>query len=192
MNALAELGGQLSAAADHDLGHPAADQHEHQVGADRGRGGASAQAVDDPADPLRPPGPDPVPTGRDETPGRIERHGGHGGAGAGRRAEDPIGRMAGQEDRRERQDEHESRDDETQPAENGPGRTPQTPGAVDGQLRRCGAGEQIHGGDGLFELLRLDPLSLLDAEATEQGDVGRRSPEPDAPETEPLFRDRAE
>jgi hypothetical protein len=100
--------------------------------------------------------------------------------------------MVGQEEGRQRKDEHESGDDETQPAENGSYRTPQTPGAVNGQLRRCGTGEQIRGGDGLFELLRFDPLSLLDAEATEQGDVGRGSPEPDAPETEPLFADRAE
>ena len=55
---------------------------------------------------------------------------------------------------------------------------PQAPGAVDRQLRRCGAGKEVRRGDGVFELLRLDPPSVLDAQATEQADVGRWTPNP--------------
>ena len=175
-----------------DLGQPAGDEHEHQVGADRGRGGASQQGVDDPADRLRVLGSDPFPAGRGQPPRRVQRHRGHRRPRAGRGAEDPIGRVAGQEDRRQRQDEHQSGDDEAQPAEDGADRPAQPPRAVDGQLRRCRAGEEVRGGDGVFELLGLDPLSLLDAHAAEQGDVGRGTPEPDATETEPLLPDGAE
>ena len=91
--------------------------------------------------------------------------------------------MTCQEDRRERQDEREPGNDEAQPAEESADRPPQAPRAVDGQLGRGRAGQEVGGGDGVLELLRLDPLSLLDAHAAEQGDVGRRSAEPDAAET---------
>src|ERR1035437_7958518 len=109
--------------------------------------------------------------------------------GAGRGAETPAWRVAGQEDRRQGKDEHEPRNDETKPTQDGAGRPPQPPGTIDRQLRRGWARQKVRGRDGILELFGVYPRSLLDAHATEQGDMGGRSPEPDATQTEPLTRD---
>ena len=122
----------------------------------------------------------------------MQRDGRHPGAGPRRRTQDPARRVAGQKDSRQGQDEHEPGDDEAQPAYDPPHRPPQAPGAVDGQLGRGRAGEQVRGGDGVFELLSVDPASFLDAHAPQQADVGRGAPEPDATETGPLLGDGAD
>ncbi len=103
----------------------------------------------------------------------------------------PIGRVARQKKRRECQDERQARDDEAQPTQHGAYWPPKPPRAVDRQLGRCRAGEKVRRSDGIFELLGLDPVPLLDAHPPEQDDVGRGPSEPDAPETAPLLADGA-
>ena len=49
----------------------------------------------------------------------LQGHRGDRRTGACRRAEDPARRVVGQEDGREPQDQHQSRDDEADPAEDG-------------------------------------------------------------------------
>ena len=194
MNARAERGENRSAlSADDDLGHAAGDEHQHQVGADRRRGGPSQQGVDDPADLLGPARsrsasswPGPAPRRRSAPPRAPRRR---------RPAAAPRTQSGGWLARNTAERARMSTSPGTM--KHSPPRTaadspPQAPGAVDGQLGRCRAGEEVRRGDGVLELLRLDPLPFLDAQATEQGDVGGRSPEPDAPETEPLLADGAE
>ena len=66
---------------------------------------------------------------------------------------------------REGQDQDQPRDDEAHPADDGTDPAAQPPGAEDGQLRRRRTGQEVGGGDGVFELLGVDPVPLLDAHA---------------------------
>ena len=104
---------------------------------------------------------------------------------------DPVGRMAGEEEGRERNDEPESGDYETEPTEDRAGPSPQTPGAEDGQLGRRRTGQEVGRCDGILELDRPEPALPLDAELTQHADVGGRSAEPGATDAPPLPHDGA-
>ncbi len=94
--------------------------------------------------------------------------------------------MLGQEHGGQGHDEHESGNDEAQPAHQCTGPSSQAPRAEDGELCRGRAGEEVGSGHAVFELGRGDPVALVDAQGTQQGDVGGRTAETDAPEAAPL------
>jgi len=66
----------------------------------------------------------------------------------------------------------------------------QAPRAVDRQLRRRGPGQQVGGGDGVLEVVRLEPPAPVDAEVSQQRDVGRWAAEADAADPAPFLQDR--
>ena len=150
-----------------DLGESAGEEHEHQVGTHRGRGSTSHQRVDDPPNLLGSLGADAFPTAGNEPPGCVQRHCGHCGASAGRRAENPLRWMAGKEDDGEGEDEEKPRDDEAEPAEDGTDRSAQPPRTEDRQLSRRWTRQKVGGSDAIFELLGIQPVPFVDTHATE-------------------------
>ncbi len=157
--------------ADRYLGHAAGEEQEHEVWADCGRGNASDQGVGGPADLLGPAAADASPAGGDQPRRRAQGDRRHGGAGAGGRAEHPGRRAAGETEDRQRDDEHQPGHDEADAAADSTNRPPQPPGAEDGQLGGGRSRQQVGGRDAVLELLGSHPAALLDAEATQQGDV---------------------
>ncbi len=106
--------------------------------------------------------------------------------GARRRAAHPQRRRACEEHGGEREDQDEPRDDEREPADDRAGRAAEPPRAVDRELGRGRAGEEVARGDRVLELDRREPAAPLDAEAAEERDVRRRPAEPDAPDPAPF------
>ena len=97
----------------------------------------------EPSEPARAfPIPDADPAGRDQSPRCAQRHRRHGGSRSRRRAENPVGRVAGQEDHRQTEDQYEPGEDEAQPSEEGSGGPAEPPGTEDRQLRRGGTREE--------------------------------------------------
>src|SRR6185295_20211612 len=97
--------------------------------------------------------------GRGEARGRLEGDRGDGGARPGAGTEHPAGWGGGQEERGEREDEDEPRHDEAQPAGEGSRDPAQAPGAVDRQLGRGRARQEVGGGDRVLELARTQPAA---------------------------------
>jgi hypothetical protein len=100
--------------------------------------------------------------------------------------------MAGQEESGEAEDQDQPGDDEAESADERADGTAKTPGAEDGQLGRGRSGKQVGGCDPVLEVARREPAPVGDAEAAEQGDVGRRSAEADAADARPLPGDHPE
>jgi cytochrome c oxidase assembly factor CtaG len=97
--------------------------------------------------------------------------------------------MRCQEDGRQAQDEEEARGDEADAAHEGARRSPQSPGTKDRELCRCGPGQEIGRSDPVLEFARLNPVAVVNAQASQQGDVGRRAAETDAADPAPFSRD---
>ncbi len=97
--------------------------------------------------------------------------------------------MLPEEQRGQSQDDDQAGDDEAQPAGEGSGPASQPPRTEDGQLRRRRPGQQVAGGDGVFELGGRHPLPVVHAQLAQESDVGRRAAEPDAPDPAPLTSD---
>ena len=113
----------------------------------------------------------------------------NGRAGAGGCSFYPERRVGGQKQRRQGQDHDEAGHDETDAADYRAGRAGEAPGAEDRELGRCGAGQQVGGGDAVFELVGRQPAALFHAELAQQRDVGGRTAESDASEPGPLASD---
>ena len=94
--------------------------------------------------------------------------------------------MAGQEHRRQGEDEDQPGNDEADPTYDGTGRPPQPPSAEDGQLRRRRTRQHVGGGNAILEFTGVDPPALFDAQTPEQGDVGGRTAEADTADSGPL------
>ena len=67
------------------------------------------------------------------------------------------------------------------PPTSAPRQAAEPPGAEDGQLGRCRAGEQVGGGDGVLELGLVHPRLALDDEPAQHGDVRGGPPKPVQP-----------
>ena len=90
---------------------------------------------------------------RDEAGSRVDGDGRHGRTGAGRGSQHvPVRRRAEQECR-QRKDRDQTGGDEADPADQTADGAAQSPGAVDGELGRCRARQQIHGGECVSEVL---------------------------------------
>ena len=174
------------AAPPRDLGEAAPEQHQHQPGAEGGRGERAQGRVDDqpPAVRARPA----APGGGGEAQPGVDRDGRHRGPGPGAGPAQPVGRRAGQEERRQRHDQHEPGEDEAEAADDGPGAPAQRPGAVDGQLGRRRPGQEVGRRDRVLEPACLEPAPALHAKLAQQRDVRRRPAEADDADPAPLAR----
>ena len=76
------------------------------------------------------------------------------------------------------------------PATSAPARPREPVPAPDRQLRGGRTRQQVHGGDRVLEVARVDPPAPLHAEFAQQRDVRGRPAEADAPDPPPLARDR--
>ena len=173
-----------AAAPDDDLDEPAPEQQQDEPRADGRRGHHAGADVEEPAQ-LGAPA-HARPARGHEAPAGVHGDGGDGGTRPGAGALDPQRWVAGQEQHREAEDEDEPGDDEGQASDERADAPALPPGAVDRELRRGRPGQEVAGGDRVLEVVGLHPAAALDAQPAEQGDVGRRSPEPEAPDTAPL------
>src|SRR5579862_3734679 len=105
-------------------------------------------------------------------------------------SEDPTRRRA-EEHRGETDDEDEARDDEGEAADERADPSPQPPGTVDRELRRCRARQQVARSDRVLEVRLRQPATPPYAQVAQQGDVRRRPAEPDAADPPPLAQDGA-
>ena len=126
------------------------------------------------------------------TAGSIEigtgphRDGGDGGTRPAAGAEDPGRRCAGEEQRREAEDQHEPGSDERAPPTIAPTGPATRQAREDRELGRRRTGQQVAGRDRVFELCGVDPPLPLDAQLAQQRDVRRWAAEPDAADPSPL------
>ncbi len=171
------------------LDQAAGQQDEDQERAEPGARSSARHQVGQPPPPGRPLLTSPLPAGRQQADGGADRDGGHRRARPGRRAEDPGRQVARQEQGREAQDDDQAGNDEAGAAQQGPGQPAQPPGTEDRQLRGGRAGEQVGGGDPVFELAVRQPGAVLDAELAEQGDMRGRPAEADDSDAGPFARD---
>src|SRR5262249_3713451 len=112
----------------------------------------------------------------------------HRGAGTGTGPPDPVGRRALEKERREREDEDQPRNDEAQAADDRTCATADARGAVDRELGRGRAGKKVARRDRVLELVGVEPAAPIDAEPSQQRDVGGRATEAGAPDAPPLPR----
>ena len=162
------------------LDRTAGEQHEHEPWPDRRRRDAPARPYDD-TRPLSARAPSSA-----ARPARPHRDGGNRRARARARAADPRGGDP-EEHRREREDQHEPGTMKPIPRRaHHP--APQTPRAVDRELRRGRPRQQVRGGDRPLELL-LVSHPPRHAQRAQQRDVRRRAAEADAADPAPLARD---
>ena len=181
----------LSTSEEH-FDQAAGDEHDREIGAHRGGCGTACQAVEDPTGLLGSSPPYAGPAGWDQRGRRVHRHGGDRRSGASCCCEHRLGRVTSQKKGGQGKDHNEPRDDEANSAEHGCETAAEPPGAIDGELSGCRTGEQVGGGHAVFELTSRDPTSLVHAEPSQQGDVGRRATEADAAEASPLAGDGGE
>jgi len=122
----------------------------------------------------------------------MERDCGHRCSCARAGAERPPRRRAREEECGKREDEDQPRDDERRPAQEPAEPAAKTPRAVDRELGRGRTGEEVAGGERVFEVRRRQPAPLVDAELAQQRDMCRRPAEADAADPAPLTDDRGE
>ena len=184
--------GGRSPSPNSDFHCAADDEHQDEEGPDGGGRDSPGQEVGDPAGLDGSPAPGPVPAGWEQAKGGVKRHRRYGGTSPCGCTEDPQRRTGGEKERRKGQDDGQAREDETDPTDDRPEATPEAPGTVDRQLGRGRAREQIGGRDAVLELVGREPLPFVDAQLPEEGDVGRRAPEPDGSDASPLTDDGGE
>ena len=131
-----------------DLDEAAGDEDEDEPGADRRRGAAPENCVPDPAQ-LRARA---AMARGDERQAGVDGNGCDARAGARGGAADPKRRRVGEEERRESEDRDEPRKDERDAPDQAADAAAKPPGAVDRELRRRGAGQEVAGGDRVLEL----------------------------------------
>jgi hypothetical protein len=165
------------------------EQNQYEPRSGRGRGDPRGERVDEDAGPLRVRGASPDRPG-DAQPG-PDGNGGNGGPGSHSGTPDPGGRRSGEEQPREREDQHEAGQDEAKAPDDGSPGAAQPPGAVDRQLRGCRPGQDVGCCDRPLELVVGQPFPPRYAQLTEQRDMRGRAAEPDAPDAAPLPRDGA-
>ena len=179
-------------ALDGDFDQATAEEDQHQEGTDGGGRRATSQEVAEPAHLRRGRITRSPPTGGNKAEGGVQRDRGHGCAGAGGRSENPERRMCGQEEGRERQNDHQPRDDEADATDESAHTPAETPGAEDRELGRGGPGQQIGRRNTVLELVRAQPVAFLDAELPQQRNVGRRTAEADETDSTPLAHNGGE
>src|SRR5204863_6349805 len=96
------------------------------------------------------------------------------------RTHDPAGRRAREEERRERDDENQPGEDEAGATDERARTASEPPAAVDRELRRGGAREEVAGRDRVLELPRLQPATPLHAEAAQESAMRGWAAEADA------------
>ena len=177
---------------DGELSEPAPDQDEHEVGAEARPSHRADDQVDDPACALvaAPAGPPQAGAEQAQTCAHGDRRDGRPRTGS--RAADPVRRRVGEEQGREDNDRHHRRDDEAEPSDDGAGRAGDPTGAIDCELGRGRAGEQVATGESVLEVALGDPSSALDDEPPEQRDMGGWAAEAGHPDARPLASDFAQ
>ena len=116
---------------DEQFRDPASEEGEHEIGADQCRGcGAGGEIGEPPAGAVSIPA-GAGEAGADQPAGGVDSDGGDGRSGAGARAADPKRWRVGEEQQREREDQDDGGNDETQAADDRAGDPGNTVGAED-------------------------------------------------------------
>ncbi len=183
----AERGAVGVHASSHDLDAAAGEQDQDEPGAERRRGERAEGEIHGPPHEAVGPGPPPARGNELGTGPDRDRRDRRAGSGSG--APHPEGWRAGEEQRGEREDQHQPRDDERHAADDRAGRAAHSSGAVDRELCRGGSGQQVAGGDPVFELIFGQPPAAVHAEIAQERDVGGWAAEADATDPPPLPQD---
>jgi glutamate---cysteine ligase / carboxylate-amine ligase len=171
-----------------DLQEAAGGEDEDEPRADHRGGATSENCVREPAQ-LRA---RPAATRGDEREAGLDGDGRDARAGARGGAADPERRRVREEERGEGDDRDEPGKDERRAPEETADAAAKPPGAVDRELRRRGAGQEVAGGDRILELRRREPAALLHAELAQKRYVRGRASEPDRADPAPPGNDDRE
>jgi len=171
-----------------ELDHAAGEQHQHQPCSDGRRRSDTGGQVAHPPDRV----PAALPASAEQGGTSLGSDRRDSGSAPRASTDHPQRRRAAQEQCGEGEDHDQAGHDERGTAHERSGPAAEPPGAEDSRLGRGRAWQQVAGGDRVLELLRVQRLALLDAQVTQQLDVGRRAAEPDAADPAPLPGHRAQ
>ena len=174
------------------LDQAAADQHEHEVGADERSAGRGRDQIEGPARPAHAVGPHALVARDEQRASGVHGDGRHGRARAGSGAAHPERGRVPEEQHGQQQDGNDGGNDEPEPADDRAERAADAVGAEDRELRRGRPRQETAGRVGVLELLRVHPALALDHQAAQQHDVRRWPAEPGHADAGPFARDRGQ